>query len=421
MKIYKWFIFSSFLCIIFIGTASSLYAQPIILGVPNARTIAEGKALEEALILGIEEINAQGGVSVGGIRRPFKLEIMDTRDCDPGVPVSEALLVVERLILDKGAHFIMGGPVRTEAYHAAMELFSKHKKISLVSTGAYSPATAKRIADNYDKYKYSFRLTGHVGAEILIELPEILKMVTEKFKFDKAFIMVQDVAHARAGGELAAKKFQEWGWKVLGHEIFPTGATDFSLALSKAKREKAQFIWLWADMPETTILINQWYDLKVPALIFGYFRPANDPDFWETTKGKCAYLVNTALGASNVPTKVTPWAERFASAYKKRWRTEATGYSTAPPYMSVYVLKDAIERAGTLETDAVIAALEKTDIKGSPYGRIRFDPKCHDIIRKLDPEEGALGCWFQWQDGKRVAVFPPKVAIGTIKLPPWLK
>jgi branched-chain amino acid transport system substrate-binding protein len=89
--------------------------------------------------------------------------------------------------------------------------------------------------------------------------------------------------------------------------------------------------------------------------------------------------------------------------------------------MSVYVLKDAIERANSTETDAVIAALEKTDIKGGVYGRIRFDPKSHDIIRKLDPEEGALGAWFQWQDGKRISIFPPAVATGTMKMPPWFK
>ncbi len=421
MKMKKFFLFLLVLFGISISLLSSLYAQPIVIGLPSARAFAEGKSTEEAMILAVEEINAQGGVLVGNTKRPFKIEIMDTRDLEPGVPVSEALLVVERLILDKGAHFIVGGPIRTEAYNAAMDLFFKHKRISIVNTGVYSPGTAKRIADNYDKYKYCFRVTGHVGVELMMELPAILKMLQEKHKFDRAFIMVQDVAHARASGDIASKKFPEWGWKVVGHEIFPTGATDFSLALSKVKKEKAQFIWLWADMPETTILINQAYDLKVPALIVGYFRPAQDPKFWEITKGKCAYLIPAVLNAGNVPTKVTPWAERYVSAYIKRWGTEPTGYSTASAYMSVYVLKDAIERAKTIETDAVLSALENTDLKGGVYGRIRFDPKSHDIIRKLDPEEGALGCWFQWQDGKRVAIFPPKVAVGSIKLPPWLE
>jgi branched-chain amino acid transport system substrate-binding protein len=88
--------------------------------------------------------------------------------------------------------------------------------------------------------------------------------------------------------------------------------------------------------------------------------------------------------------------------------------------MAPYVLKDAIERAGSLDPDAVVAALEKTDLMGV-YGRIRFDPKSHQVIPSLDPAEGAVGTIFQWQEGKRVVVFPKSIAMGEIKLPPWMK
>ena len=70
--------------------------------------------------------------------------------------------------------------------------------------------------------------------------------------------------------------------------------------------------------------------------------------------------------------------------------------------------------------DAVVAALEKTDLMGV-YGRIRFDPKSHQVIPSLDPKEGAVGTIFQWQAGKRVVVFPQSIAMGEIKLPPWMK
>jgi len=396
-------------------------AEPILLGVPSARAFAEGETMEKGVTLAMEEINAKGGVNVAGEKRPFKIEISDCRDLEAGVPVAEALLVVERLILDKKAHFIVGGPTRTEAYNAAMDLFSKYKTISLVNTGVYSPATAQRISENYEKYKYSFRLTGHVGAEIMMDLPQFLKGLKQDYGFDKAYIMVQDVAHARKSGDIVEAKLPGWGWQVLGKKVYPTGATDFSLGLLDAKRQGAQFLWVWMDMPEVAILMRQWADLEVPAIPMGYARPAQDPDFWNMTEGKSAYLVLAVLNAGNVPTKVTPWAERYNDAWLKRWGKEPSGYSCAAPYMSPYVLKDAIERANSLDTDAVIAALENTDIKGGVYGRIRFDPKSHDIIRKHDPDEGALGAWFQWQDGKRISIFPPAVATGTLRVPPWLK
>lgn len=406
---------------IFFGFANQVAAEPIVLGVPSARAFAEGDTMEKGVIMAVDEINAKGGVNVAGKKRPFKVEISDCRDLEAGVPVAEALLVVERLILDKKADFIVGGPTRTEAYNAAMDLFYKYKTISLVNTGVYSPATAKRIAGNYEKYKYCFRLTGHVGAEIGMDLPQLLKGLKEDYGFDRSYIMVQDVAHARKSGDIVGKLLPKWGWKVLGKKVYPTGNTDFSLGLLDAKKKKAQFLWVWMDMPEVAILMRQWADLKVPALPMGYARPAQDPDFWKMTEGKCAYLVLTVLNAGNVPTRVTPWAERFNTAWVKRWGKEPSGYSCSAPYMSIYVLKDAIERANTLNSEAVIAALEKTDIKGGVYGRIRFGPKSHDIIRKHDPEEGALGAWFQWQDGKRISIFPPAVATGSLKMPPWVK
>ena len=88
--------------------------------------------------------------------------------------------------------------------------------------------------------------------------------------------------------------------------------------------------------------------------------------------------------------------------------------------MAVYVLKDAIERAGSLDSDAVVAALEKTELMGV-YGRIKFNPKNHQVIPSTNPKEGVVGTIFQWQAGKRIVVFPPKIAMGEVKLPPWMK
>ena len=163
---------------------------------------------------------------------------MDTRDCEPGVPTSEALLVVERLILDKKVNFIVGGPIRTEAYHAAMDLFSKYKIISIVNTGVYSPTTAKKIAEKYDQYKYSFRVTGHVGAEITLELPALLKDFKDKLGFDKIYILVQDVAHARKSGELVEALAPKWGWKVARNEGISDWGGRLLIGTPRCKRKR---------------------------------------------------------------------------------------------------------------------------------------------------------------------------------------
>src|SRR4030067_2062968 len=148
-------------CVCLLSPKVSL-AQPIILGVPIARGYPDGVDAERGITLAVEEINAKGGVNVAGKMRPLNLEIMDSRDLEAGVPVSEALLAVERLIIEKKANFIVGGPIRSEAALAAMDVLSKHKTVSILSAGVLSPDYHKRIADNYDKYKYCFRTTGSV-------------------------------------------------------------------------------------------------------------------------------------------------------------------------------------------------------------------------------------------------------------------
>jgi branched-chain amino acid transport system substrate-binding protein len=400
----------------------ALAAKPIVLGAPLSTAFLYGWDAERALTLAIEEINAAGGVDVKGEKRPFKVEVIDTRDLEPGVPVSEALLVVEKLILEKNADFIVGGPVRSEAGLAAMDLLSKYKKISILSTGVLTPAYHARVAKEYDKFKYCFRITGE--AKWIAVGEQIPSMVEAGIKFGlhRLFVMIQDVAHARAFGSIFAKFMAEKGWSVIGEpEVYPTGATDFSMGLLKARREKAEIIAICMDMPECSILIKQWYDMKIPALPFGsIINAAEQPGFWKATEGKGEYCLANVVNAGNAPSNATPWTMKFVKAYEKRWNIEPEGYGTSSSYMVPYVLKDAIERAGSLQPDAVVEALEKTDMMGV-YGRIRFDPKSHQVIPSLDPKEGAVGTIFQWQAGKRVVVFPESIAMGEIKLPPWMK
>ena len=71
---------------------SAIAADPIVIGVPTSTGFLEGKEALKAVNLAVDEINATGGVNVGGIKRPFTVESADIRDAAPGVPVPEALL-----------------------------------------------------------------------------------------------------------------------------------------------------------------------------------------------------------------------------------------------------------------------------------------------------------------------------------------
>jgi branched-chain amino acid transport system substrate-binding protein len=395
-------------------------AQPIVLGCPLSTAFLYGWGAERGFTLAVEQINASGGVAVGGEKRPLKMEVIDTRDLEPGVPVSEALLAVEKLILDKKADFILGGPVRSEAALAAMPLLSKYKKVSILTSGVLTPKYHEMVAEQYDKFKYCFRIHGeakNLVGEIFANFAEL----KQKYGFNNLFIMAQDVSHARGAAELVKKLATDKGWNVTGLEVYPTGATDFSMGLLKAKNTKTDIINIWMDMPESSILLKQWFDMKVPALPFGStLAAAEQPGFWKATEGKGEFTLCNVVNAGNAPSNATPWTMKFYDAYAKRWGVEPEGLGSASSYMAVYVLKDAIERAGSLDPDKVVAELEKTDLMGV-YGRLRFDPKSHQVIPAADPKEGAVGSILQWQAGQRVVVYPKSIAMGEIKLPPWMQ
>jgi branched-chain amino acid transport system substrate-binding protein len=395
-------------------------ADPIVLGCPLSTAFLYGWAAERGFTLAVEEINAAGGVQVGSAKRPFKIEVIDTRDLEPGVPVSEALLAVEKLILDKKADFILGGPVRSEAALAAMPLLSKYKKVSILTTGVLTPKYHALVAEQYDKFKYCFRIHGE-AKNLVGEIFANFAQLKEKHGFNNLFIMAQDVSHARGAAELVQKLATDKGWNVTGLEIYPTGATDFSLGLLKAKDSKTDIINIWMDMPESAILLKQWYDMKVPALPFGStLAAAEQPGFWKATDGKGEFTLCNVVNAGNAPSNATDWTMKFFDAYTKRWKVEPEGLGSSSSYMAVYALKDAIARAQSLDADKVVAELEKTDLMGV-YGRLRFDPKSHQVIPAADPKEGAVGSILQWQAGKRVVVYPKSIAAGEIQLPPWMK
>jgi branched-chain amino acid transport system substrate-binding protein len=393
--------------------------KPIILGAPLSTAYLYGWDAERGIRLAVDEINAAGGVSVGGEKRPFAVEVIDTRDLEPGVPVSEALMAVERLILNKNADFIVGGPNRSEAALAAMSLLSKHKRVSIVTSGVLTPKYHQTVEANYDKFKYAFRIHGE-AVNLIGEIIANFADLKEKYGLTKVFIMAQDVSHARGAAEVMGKVAGSKGFEVTGTEIYPTGATDFSMGLLKAKSTGAQIINIWMDMPESAILLKQWYDLKIPALPFGStLAAAEQPGFWDATDGKGEYTLCNVVNAGNAPSEATPWTMKFYNAYAEKWGVEPEGLGASSSYMAVYALKDAIERAGTIDADKVVTALEQIDLMGV-YGRIRFDPKTHQVIPSTDPKEGAVGSILQWQAGKRVVVYPKSIAMGEILLPPWM-
>jgi branched-chain amino acid transport system substrate-binding protein len=84
-------------------------------------------------------------------------------------------------------------------------------------------------------------------------------------------------------------------------------------------------------------------------------------------------------------------------------------------YDNVYIIADAIKRAGSLYSDKLVAAMEATDYVGT-IARVQFlpqgDPRVHGL------KTGAItGPMLQWQNGVQVNMWPPALAKGKLQFP----
>jgi branched-chain amino acid transport system substrate-binding protein len=396
--------------------------EPIVIGVPTALGSIEGRDGWMAVQMAVDEINAKGGVQVGSAKHQLKAFSIDTREHEPGIPTQDALTATEKLILERKPHAILLGNFRSEVLLASMDLIAKYK-LPYICSIAMTPLFQKKIVDDYDKYKYCFR--NALNAPYLsMYLGGVMGFIKKEFGFNKAYIITQDVLWAKGTGKGLETWYKENGWEVVAFDSYATGASDFSPSLLKVRAQKAQVIVPIFDMPQSGILLKQARAMEIPALMAGFISPVAPENAWQVFEGEVDGMVNFVFENGPIPVKAMPKSVAFYENFGKKWGKDAqlklSGHGPGPSYDAVYIYANAVERAKTVESDAVVKAIEQTDMTGA-IGRIRFG-KDHQVVYGLDPKETALGCAFQWKKpGKRVVVFPEAIAEGKIELPPYMK
>jgi branched-chain amino acid transport system substrate-binding protein len=390
-------------------------ANEIVLGAATSLTFLEGRESLNAVELAVEQINAGGGVRVGDKRLPLRIVPLDLQGARPGVPVSDALGRLERMIVNNKVDAIVVGPFRSEVLLAGMEIIARHK-VPLLGAIAMSPASDDKILKK-PEYKYIFRTC--LNARYLVDyLINTMKFLKKQYGFHNVHIISQDVAWARSAASLMVKLyFDRTGWTIVGLDHYSSGVTDFSASLTKAESNGAQIILPLLDMPESGKLVEQWHLRRGRALLCGFISPMVGPHAWKAFNGKIAGALNVIFELGNIPSPRWQPSMDFHGAYRAKFGREIeAGHGPAPAYESVYVLAEAIERAGSLDPDAIVTALETTDRTGA-MGRLRFH-RGHQVIFGNDPSREALACIFQWQtDGSRRIVYPLSIADGEIFLP----
>lgn len=380
------------------GNLALAQPAPIKVGVIGPFKLTPGRDIQEASTMAVEEINAAGGV----LGRKLQLVFAETEQSpEKGKTAVERLLFVDKVDVIIGEH-------RTEVALAVQPIIMENKKIFL-STGTGSPLLSENVLKDYAKYKYYFRTflnSNQMAKQMVKQLDDMLATN----KMDKVAIVAETAVWLEPIVEALKSSL---GSKLVAIERVSTNAKDLSVELSRVQGAKAQIIFTILAADAGLPLARQWADRQIPALITGYTVMAQSDRFWEQTEGRAqAYMTWKHGVRAPISPKTIPYWDR----YTKKYGHVPGAYTNFATYDGVYVLVEAIKRAGSLDSDALVTALEATNYIGVS-GRIKFQ-------KRHDPEDGpdfVPFTYIQWIKGEMVTVWPPSMKSGEFATPPWMK
>ena len=163
----------------------------------------------------------------------------------------------------------------------------------------------------------------------------------------------------------------------------------------------------------------QWKSQQVPIPMFGISSQATNSTFWKDTNGATEGVLYQAVSGPGRGGHAEDAALRRRLREEVRQHARPTAGYTA--YDEVYMIADAIKRAGSTDSDKLVAAMEKTDYVGT-IGRVQFLPKGDPHVHGLKTGPGYItGLMLQWQDGKQVNRVAGELAKGKMKFPSFVK
>lgn len=386
--------------------------QTIKIGVCTDLGSVGGDSTWKGAVLAVEQINAQGGV----LGKKLELFSADTDYGNTAFDLSSVSTAINRLITYDHVDFVIGGGMKDDNM-VMQDIIAEQKKIFL-SVMAPGDVLTERVQDNYEKYKYFFKVAPPNSTALSIGYTDSFVALREYTGFNKIAYIAMDLSVFESAIQRVESLAELYGFEIVYGNRFPPGTFDFSSYFAAAEAAGAEIVAPMIYGSESISFVKEWYDRQSPMVIWGSDLSGGDPDFWESTEGKCAHettpVVATVLGYP-ISSKTIP----MINDYMERWNEEPQIMGTAAYEAIRFILFDALERAGTLETEAVIKALEEVDIETPTAPRFMFTSS-HDVMYGTGYNEQYF---FQWKpDGTRAPMYPRELkeeAGATYTYPDW--
>ncbi len=378
-------------------------SKPLRIGVPTSVQLQVGRDTITAVKMAVDEINKKGGI-LG--RKVEYVTADETENPETGISA------IKKLVYDEKVDLLVGG--YTSGVTLAQLPHIAASKTIYLGVGAASPSITAKVKNEYDTYKYIFRV-GPINAthqaRALVEY--ISGFVIGELGYKKIALVGENATWVQDLVPVLKRGATEVGADIRMTELFDTQTSDFSPLLAKVKSSGAQYMIVALSHGSSDVFAKQWHDAQVPVPYGGIDVKSMDGDFFNRIGGKSISEVAANFAVRAPLTKKTiPFFDNF-----KKNVPNYPVYTAFFAYDSIFLYAEAVKRAGSFDTDKVIKELERTRYEGVA-GEITFD-ESHDVV----PGKGKTNLVFvQWQDkGERVVLFPKELRTGTFILPPWMK
>jgi branched-chain amino acid transport system substrate-binding protein len=338
--------------------------------------------------LAVEDVNAAGGVTIGGKKTPLELVLLDDE--------SDATKTVARLetLAAQDVVAYLGG-FGSDLHAAAASVAEKNRIPYLGIAFALN-----RIHQQGFKYLFSpFWKSPDIGKHtqgLLALIPAVERPKTVAIFQEKTDWGQEMTAAWTEAGKTA-------GYRVVVQGEYAPGSKDFSDLILKAKAAAADAVFAIPTPPDGMTMVKQMKELGYTPKLNVMIR-ASDSAPWTKNLGKDGDWTVLAAGWHNA--MKAPGVKELNDAHAKKLGRPADPI-VGPAYACVQILAAAITKAGSADHAKVRDAVSATDMT-TVIGPVKFRPDGTGIVQ---------AAFAQWQHGKQELVWPREFATAPLAYP----
>jgi len=388
----KWI--GALICAVALPAAAADTVKIAVTGPFTGGSAPMGASMRDGAKLAIAEINAAGGIDVGG--KKLKIETIER---DDEAKNERGALIGQELAATQDLAGVIGS-VNTGVVLAGDKHLQEQGITKIITPAAGSASMTQWAGANGPKTLSIFRFAAHDGIQAAMVVEEAARR-----GFTKVALLHDSTNYGVSGRDDLVRLIKEGGDKlqVVATEKFNIGDKDMTAQLLRAKSGGAQAILIWGIGPELAAVANGMakIGLKVP-LIGGWTLSMSN---YIDNAGKNGN--GTLMPQTFIEEPVTPKAKAFIEAYHKAYNVKRipSPVSAAQGYDAVYLFAAAVKQAGSTDTKKICAALE--DLKEPVHGVIstwqkpfsRWDPASFQTHEAFRREQVVMG---MVQDGRVV-------------------